>query len=299
MTLEQARQYFPDGQQPSATRLPERCTDIDELRQMLRKLEAQNAALREADRRKDAFFAELGHELRNPLGSIMNAVEMLRTDDATESELAIEVIARQVRQLTRLIDDLLDVTRIKHGKILLRKQLIDLANVLDRAAETVQPAIAEKGHALALDYPRGDLLLEGDAVRLEQIVVNLLANAARYTPPGGQLSLRAERSVDELLLAIHDNGAGISAENLNRIFEPFAQGDHAAGDAQGGLGLGLALVKKLAELHGGSVSATSSGAGLGAEFTVRLPAATTRQVRPELLRSAAATSGAFEASRPS
>ena len=295
MTLEQARQYFPDGQQPSATKSAESCTEIYELRQMLRKLEAQNAALREADRCKDAFFAELGHELRNPLGSIVNAVEMLRTDDASERALAIEVIARQVRQLTRLIDDLLDVVRIKHGKILLRKQPVDLANVLDLAVETVRPAIVEKGHALFIDYPRGELLLNGDAARIEQIVVNLLANAAKYTPPGGRLSLRAERSAEELVLAIRDNGAGISTENLNRIFEPFVRCDHAAGCAQDGLGLGLALVKKLAELHGGSVSATSSGAGLGAEFTVRLPAATTRKGRPELLFSAAATS---EALRP-
>jgi signal transduction histidine kinase len=299
MTLEQARQYFPDGQQPSATRSPEDCPDIDELRRMLRKLEAQNAALREADRRKDAFFAELGHELRNPLGSIRLAVEMLRINDASERASAIEIIARQTLQLTRLIDDLLDLARIKHGKILLRKQLVDLANVLDLAVETVRPVIVEKRHALSIDYPHGELLLEGDAARLEQIVVNLLANAANYTPPGGRLSLSTKRSGDELLIAICDNGTGISAENLNHIFEPFAQGDHVTGDTQGGLGLGLALVKKLAELHGGSVSATSNGAGLGAEFTVRLRAATSGKWQPESLLNAAATAKALQSSQPS
>jgi PAS domain S-box-containing protein len=248
------------------------CTDIHEHKEALRALEKHRDALRETNRRKDQFLAILAHEMRTPLASVVSAVELLRTGDGADCKWASEVIARQAGQLTRLIDDLLDVARINSGKICLNREPLDLATVLNRAVEATRPAICEKQHVLATEYPQQILFLNGDPVRLEQIVVNLLNNAAKYTPPGGHLSLRAGQNNGKISIVVGDDGLGIPAQKLPEIFDLFEQGGRSSGRSQDGLGLGLTIVKKLAELHGGSVSASSAGPGFGSTFAVQLPA---------------------------
>jgi PAS domain S-box-containing protein len=230
--------------------------------------------MREADRRKDEFLAVLAHELRNPLAPIRNNLHILKmpgADDATARE-AREVIERQVQHLVRLVDDLLDVSRIVRGKIELRKAPIDLATALDRAIETARPAIDSAGHALTVTSPPGPIVLEADLVRLSQVIANLLNNAAKYTEPGGRITLTVRREGDEVVVSVRDTGIGISAEVLPQIFDMFVQADPALGRAQGGMGIGLTLVRTLVEHHGGSVRAVSDGPGKGSEFIVRLPA---------------------------
>ncbi len=255
-------------------------TDIHEQKEALRALEAKSSALHESDRRKGEFLAMLSHELRNPLCSVVNAVDLLRTEKPEHRAWATEVIARQAGQMTRLIDDLLDLTSIDRGMIRLNKEPLDLADVLDRAIETTQPVVTQQQHQLATDYPRRALFVEADPARLEQVLVNLLNNAAKYTPAGGHLSLRATRHHDELAVVVQDDGLGISPEKLPEIFNLFSQGDRSGRHSRDGLGVGLTIVQKLVELHGGSVCASSAGAGRGAEFTVRLPAATTKPPPP-------------------
>jgi PAS domain S-box-containing protein len=235
-----------------------------------RKLDEET--VRDADRRKDEFIAMLAHELRNPMAAITNAVQLsllpARDEDLRWSR---EVIQRQAKHLTRLIDDLLDVSRITHGKIELRKQQIDLASVIGRAVEAVRPLIERKRHELTLSIAPGQLGLLGDPARMEQVLVNLLANAAKYTEEGGHITLTARRDA-EVIVAVKDDGIGIPPEILPRIFELFAQADRTIDRSQGGLGVGLTLVKKLVEMHGGTVTAASQGTGKGSVFTIRLPA---------------------------
>jgi two-component system CheB/CheR fusion protein len=230
-------------------------------------------ALRDADRRKDEYLAMLAHELRNPLAPIRNATVVLngiagRTPDTT---WAAGVIARQTEVLAKLLDDLLDVARIARGKVTLDLNRVDLAVVVERATEVAAPAIEARRQHLEVRLPPEPLAVEGDLVRLTQVLTNLLNNASKYTEPGGHLRIELENDGDAALLRVSDDGAGISAEMLTRVFDLFAQADRTLDRAKGGLGLGLTLVRRLVELHHGSVEATSAGLGRGSQFVVRLP----------------------------
>jgi PAS domain S-box-containing protein len=231
------------------------------------------AALREADRRKDEFLAVLAHELRNPLAPIRNALAILETAgmDGAIAERARVLMERQVHHLVRLVDDLLDVSRVMRGKIDLRREQVELAAVVARALETAHPLLEAQGHALDVSLPPESLVLEADPVRLTQVVGNLLANAAKYTESGGRITLEVQREGDQAILRVRDTGIGIDPEVLPRIFELFVQANHAVTRSQGGLGIGLTLVKSLVELHHGTVEAHSAGPGKGSEFVVALP----------------------------
>ncbi len=231
-------------------------------------------ALKDADRRKDEFIAMLAHELRNPLAAINNAVALLRLARIDDSrEWSIEVIERQVANLTRLIDDLLDVSRIRTGKLQLHLEPLDAAEVVTHALDGVQPFIEAKRHSLCVEIDPGPHWVVADPTRLEQVVVNLLTNAAKYTDEGGRIGLKARREGREFVIEVCDSGVGISTEMLPKVFDLFTQVEGSLNRAQGGLGIGLTLVQTLVRMHGGSVSATSEGPGLGSAFTVRLPIA--------------------------
>jgi signal transduction histidine kinase len=230
--------------------------------------------LRESDRQKDEFLATLAHELRNPLGPIRNAVELLRQlgpDAQEQQEQARHTIVRQTNHLVRLVDDLLDVSRINQGKITLRREPSELSAFVATALETVQPIMQARQHALSVNLPPQSVTLYGDSVRLAQIVGNLLHNAAKFTPVGGRIGLDATLDGNTLVLRISDNGIGVPVASAGRIFELFAQAQHVPDRVQDGLGIGLSLVRKLVELHGGTVSVTSEGEGMGSTFQVRLP----------------------------
>lgn len=232
-------------------------------------------AQRDADRRKDVFLAILAHELRNPLAAIRTAVHLLKMkgSQASEVEWSRQVIERQVRHLSRLLDDLLDVSRIANGKIQLRKTPVDVRDVVTRSAESAGPSLDAKQHRLELRLPDTPLTVTADPARLEQVLSNLLTNAAKYTDNGGFITLRASLEGSEVIVRVRDNGIGIDADLLPRIFGLFTQVDGDRDRSQGGLGLGLTLVRSLVEMHGGRVEARSEGAGTGSEFTIRLPAA--------------------------
>jgi signal transduction histidine kinase len=229
--------------------------------------------VREADRKKDEFLAVLGHELRNPLAPISNALYVLKQPGANGTMVAQarEMMERQVQHMVRLVDDLLDVSRIVRGKVELRKEPIELAAIVARAVETSQPLLEAEGHELTVALPPEPLRVSGDLVRLAQVVGNLLNNAARYTEPGGKIRVEGERVGDKAVLRVQDTGIGIAPEVLPRIWDMFVQADRRMKGAQGGLGIGLALVKGLVELHGGTVEARSQGPGKGSEFAVTLP----------------------------
>jgi PAS domain S-box-containing protein len=230
--------------------------------------------LRDNDRRKDEFLAMLAHELRNPLSAISNAVRLARQARVEDETLvwSQEVIERQAGKLARLIDDLLDVSRITRGKIQLKTEPVDARRVLQSAIEAVRPLIDERTHELAVSTGPGSLRLEADPVRLEQILINLITNAAKYTDPGGRIAVGLERVDDEVVFTVRDNGMGIAPELLPNVFDLFAQGERSVARSEGGLGIGLTIVRKLVEMHGGSVSASSAGAGQGSIFIVRLSA---------------------------
>lgn len=232
-------------------------------------------ALREADRRKDEFLAILAHELRNPLAPISNSMHILRLSG--ELSPAMEqirgVMERQVNQLVRLVDDLLEASRMKHDKLELRKDRIELAGVLWSAIETSRPLIDAAGHQLAITMPADVVLLDADPVRIAQIVSNLLNNAAKYTPDGGQIWLTAKAEAAEAVISVRDTGIGIPPSVLGKVFDMYAQADESLERSQGGLGIGLTLAKYLVELHGGQIEAMSAGAGEGSEFIVHLPLA--------------------------
>jgi PAS domain S-box-containing protein len=230
-------------------------------------------ALRDADRRKDEFLAMLAHELRNPLAPIRNAVEILKHLGINEPKVkwSGEVINRQVEHLTRLVDDLLDVSRITRGKIELRKEMTDLMVVIGRALEASRPLIDARRQNLVLELPPESLRVEGDVTRLAQVISNLLNNASKYSDEGGHLQFSATRAEEEVILSVRDDGMGIAAETLPHVFELFTQADRSLDRAQGGLGIGLTLVKRIVEMHGGKVEALSDGPGKGSEFIVRLP----------------------------
>ncbi|HWE37330.1 MAG TPA: ATP-binding protein [Isosphaeraceae bacterium] len=244
------------------------------MRAALAEREEQARALREADRHKDEFLAMLAHELRNPLAAVNNAVTVLKLSDDEESrKWASDVVERQVRQLARLIDDLLDVSRITSGKIRLRKEFVDAGPILDHAIESARPLIDQRRQTLAVAIERGGLPLHADVTRVEQIVLNLLTNAAKYTESGGRIWLAARQEGDRVVISVRDNGIGVPPEKLPEMFRLFSQGDRSLARSEGGLGIGLTIVQKLAELHGGVVEARSDGPGRGSEFVVRLPLA--------------------------
>jgi signal transduction histidine kinase len=230
-------------------------------------------ALKEADRHKDEFLAMLAHELRNPLAPINNAVALMHRTALTDPQLtwARDVIGRQLAHLTRLVDDLLDVSRITRGKINLTKEVIEIAALVGRTVETVQPLFTERDHRLRVEIPDEVLTVLGDPTRLMQAIGNILSNAAKYTERGGEVILCAVQTGSEVEIRIRDNGIGIPPDLMPMIFNLFTQLDRSSGPAQSGLGIGLALVRRLVEMHGGSVTAHSDGPGRGSEFVIRLP----------------------------
>lgn len=231
-------------------------------------------ALREADRRKDDFLATLGHELRNPLAPISHAVEILQgVEGEGEKQRAVEILDRQVRHLERLVDDLLEVSRITRGDLELRRELVELAVVAQRAVEISAPLIGAGGHELTVELPAETTMVDADPVRLAQVLANLLNNAAQHTDPGGRIWLEADREEDEAVVRVRDDGRGIPPERLPWIFEAFTRTGRPAAGQRGGLGIGLAVVKSLVELHGGSVEAESGRDGSGLQVTVRIPLA--------------------------
>ena len=246
---------------------------IAQLRESENRLRLQGEALAEADRRKNEFLAMLAHELRNPLQPIRSAVDLLRQTKATLEQLqwGRDVIDRQVNQLVRLVDDLVDASRISSGKLELRKDAIDVLPIIASAMESVRPLAERKRHHIEVKLPSEPEFLDGDAVRLTQVFLNLLNNAVKYTPPGGHIMLAVDRKESEVMVRVRDDGVGILEPDLARIFDMFYQGKTPSNEPQGGLGLGLALVRQLVELHGGTVQATSAGLDRGSEFVVRLP----------------------------
>ena len=247
--------------------------DITERSRLEHKLQQQAEALTDLDRRKDEFLAMLSHELRNPLAPLTNAVHMLRlqkNEDPVQRQ-ARSVIERQVAQLKHLVDDLLEISRITTGRVQLRRERIALGGIVERAIETAQPLVEQRRHELTVSLPPQPLWLHADAARLEQVVVNLLTNAAKYTDDGGRIVVDVRQEGDEAVLRVRDTGIGIAAELLPHIFDLFTQAERSLDRSQGGLGIGLCLVQRLVDLHGGTVAA-SSVLGQGSEFVVRLPA---------------------------
>jgi PAS domain S-box-containing protein len=249
--------------------------DKTEERQLQETLKKRTDELERADVQKNEFLAMLAHELRNPLAAVRNAVTLAAHSDTRENlEWSRDVTARQVQNFAHLIDDLLDVSRIGQGKIKLRKEVADGETIVRYAAEAVRPLVEERKHELLLSFTSRDLRVEADTTRLEQMLLNLLTNAAKYTPPGGRIHLIAGVEGGEFVCRVRDNGVGISPELMTRMFDLFAQADRSLARSEGGLGIGLTLVRSLAELHGGTVTATSDGADRGSEFVLRLPGVT-------------------------
>jgi signal transduction histidine kinase/CheY-like chemotaxis protein len=237
--------------------------------------EHAEAALRQADRRKDEFLATLAHELRNPLAPITNSLHILRARAPADPEVvwARDVVERQVRHMARLLDDLLDVGRITSNKLRLRRSRVPLGSIIDSAVETSRPVVSAGGHTLSIDVPPEPVWIEADAVRLAQVFSNLINNAAKYTEAKGHIALTVRPAGREVVVTVSDDGIGISPDILPHVFEMFSQATPAIDRSQGGLGIGLFLVRSLVELHGGRVSASSAGPGEGSEFSVWLPSA--------------------------
>src|SRR5437762_6599961 len=240
--------------------------------------------LQDANRRKDEFLAMLSHELRNPLAPIRNAVELIRRIGSTEQRLimARDVIDRQVTQLARLVDELLDVSRISQGKIVLKKEPVELSKIIAHSVETVRPMIDAREQRLSVEVSARPVWLLGDFARLSQVVANLLNNASKYTGEGGRIRLAAMAGEGVATITVEDNGSGIDPELLPRVFELFVQGERGLDRSPGGLGIGLTLVKRLVELHQGRVEAHSEGPGRGARFRIMLPSISAVRQQPQL-----------------
>ncbi|MBX3436452.1 MAG: response regulator, partial [Planctomycetaceae bacterium] len=247
--------------------------DISQRRQLEEDLRKLAAELSEANRRKDEFLAMLAHELRNPLAPILNGLQVLRLSkkDSPRDESTVEIMERQVHQMVRLIDDLLDVSRITRGKIELRRERIDLKSIVEHSVEAVRPISDRMGHQLSIALPPQPLLMDGDPTRLSQVVGNLLTNACKFTEPGGRIRITLEENESSGVIRVEDSGLGIDPAQLPRIFDLFTQLDATLEKSQSGLGIGLSLAKTLVEMHGGSIEAHSAGMGQGSEFVVRLP----------------------------
>ena len=235
----------------------------------------QTESLRDADRRKNEFLAILAHELRNPLAPMRNSVEIMRLDggDSTIVKQVCGIMDRQVTQMARLVDDLLDMSRIALGKLMLRREQLDLRAALTQAVQMSAPLGEARRHQLSVDLPAEPLWVTGDQTRLVQVFVNLLNNAVKYTPPGGRLGVEAKRDGSEAVVRVTDSGIGIPGEMLARIFELFTQVETGSDRSQGGLGIGLSLVRRLVEMHNGTIAVHSGGRNLGSEFVVSLPVA--------------------------
>jgi len=259
--------------------------DVTERQAADRALREQAERLAESDRAKDEFLATLSHELRNPLAPLRNAIEFLRRTQQGNAAIAAmyQMMERQLDHLVRLVDDLLEVSRISRGTFSLRKEQVELAAVVRNATETSEPLIKAGEHTLVVELPEEPLWLEGDVVRMAQILANLLNNAAKYTDHGGCIRLRAWPEGGNAAISVSDNGVGIAPEVMPRMFEMFSRGDRDSGRSQGGLGIGLALSRRLAQMHGGSLEARSDGPGKGSEFIARLPlTAVPQQTAPSL-----------------
>jgi signal transduction histidine kinase len=244
-----------------------------DLEREIRERRGAESALRAADRRKDEFLATLAHELRNPLAPIRNALYLLQVgaDDARTSGEARAIIERQVKQMVRLVDDLLEVSRITTGKLALRRERVDLRSVALSALEAVEPLVHDRGHRLNVSLPPPGLMIQADPTRLAQVFLNLLNNAAKFSDPGGRIDFLVEVLRGEMIARVRDEGIGITPDMLQPIFEMFAQADRSLERTTTGLGVGLSLSLKLMELHGGTIEAKSEGPGKGSEFVVRMP----------------------------
>ena len=267
-----ARPFPPDSEHPELILLA--VYDVSAARQ-------RADELAELDHRKDEFLAMLSHELRNPLAPILNAVQLLQLNKGQTSrqQKAHAIIERQVGQLTHLVDDLMEVSRALTGRIQLRREQIAVNGIVERAVETVRPVIDQRKHELTVSLPPDPIWLYADAARLEQVVANLLTNAAKYTDEGGHIWLSVEQEGDKAVLRVRDTGFGIAPAFLPHVFDLFTQAERSSDRSQGGLGIGLALVKRLVEMHGGTVG-VSSALGQGSEFVVRLPMVPTPQPQP-------------------
>ena len=262
--------YGADGK---PTRVIGTMIDIQNLRELAAREKAARVEAEEANHAKDDFIAMLGHELRNPLAPILTAVQLMRGRGAERVAREIDVIERQARHLVRLVDDLLDVSRIARGKVDLTRETVEIADVIAAAIETASPVIETGRHEVQLDVPKLGLAVDVDRFRMCQMIANLLTNAAKYTPPGGRITVRASLRGETVAVEVRDTGSGIAAELLPRVFDLFVQSRQTIERSQGGLGLGLSIVKSLVALHGGTVVAESGGAGEGSCFTVVLPTA--------------------------
>lgn len=276
--LEQSRMVLEE-------RVQERTAALDKINHQLQaevaertrleeELRLRVSQLAEADKRKDEFLATLAHELRNPLAPIHNALEIMLLPEVDESMLGMarSIMERQLKSLVRLVDDLLDMSRITQGKIELRRQTVELAGVVGQAIETVRPMIDAQRHELTVSLPNEPVLISADPTRVAQVVANLLNNAAKYSDPGGHIWLSAWREEKQIVLEVRDSGIGIEPAVIPKLFDMFVQVDKGHGRTHGGMGIGLTLVRRLVELHGGTVEATSAGLGQGSQFTIRMPA---------------------------
>jgi CheY-like chemotaxis protein len=264
--------YQPLFEEGAVSGIAAVCFEVTELAKARRTAEAANLA-------KDEFLAMLGHELRNPLAPIMTALQLMNLRGLTGGERERSIIERQVKHVVRLVDDLLDVSRITRGKVQLRREYVEVADVMAKAIEMTSPAIEERRHTLEIDVPRG-IGIDGDPARLAQVFGNLLTNAAKYTDPGGAIRVSAAREGEHVVVRVADTGRGIAREMLPHVFDLFVQGRQDLHRAQGGLGIGLAVVRSLVESHDGRVTAHSAGPGAGSTFTVQLPAAIPVRVVP-------------------
>ncbi len=246
---------------------------VDGFNRMLAEIGRRSDALAEADQRKDEFLATLAHELRNPLAPLRNALEILRVTEGNPdtARKAREMMERQLKQMVRLVDDLLDVSRITTGKLAVRRIPMDLQDAVTDAVETARGAIEARGQDLVVKPARGAVPIDGDRTRLAQVFANLLNNAGKYTPAGGRIEFAVEIGPQTAVVRVSDNGTGLTAESIERIFDMFVQVDRTLERSQAGLGVGLSLARRLVELHGGTIEAASAGEGKGSEFTVRLP----------------------------
>lgn len=246
--------------------------DMSQQRELEVSLRQRSADLEVADTHKNEFLAMLAHELRNPLAAVRNALTLVtRSGTAENIQWSLDVINRQVLNFGVLIDDLLDVARITQGKLQLRRERVDATQLIHQAIDTVRPLIDERRHELLLSFTAAGFQLDADPTRVEQIIVNLLTNAAKYTPPGGRIQLTAGGEDGELVVRVRDNGVGIAPQLLPRLFELFTQADRSLARSEGGLGIGLTVVRSLTEMHGGTITASSEGPGMGSEFVLRLP----------------------------
>jgi signal transduction histidine kinase len=246
-------------------------SDVSEQVRARQQLDQLRQTAEAASRNKDEFLATLGHELRNPLSAIVTAVAVMKLRGTGSTAREKMVIERQTNHLARLVDDIVDLSRIDCGKVELRNETLEIGEIVERAVESTGPLLAERKHQLVVNVPGQGLPVEGHPTRLTQVVANLLTNAAKYTNTGGRINVSARLDGAEVILTVQDNGIGISRQALPSIFDLFVQERQPPDAAQGGLGLGLTIVRSLVERHGGSVSAASGGAGCGSEFTVRLP----------------------------